>query len=378
MAFIGSTIQVVIAIALVIVLCVIAFLVFNAEMLRAIKEAGTVRRQVQVFTGVKDLAVANNEAYNTIDPTNPMYRNIESSVNQKSGAEYTYNFWLFLNPEKSPVSDSPTFSDRKENIPDVGFTQYNSKVQLQNKPFVLLLRGDKKVVPYKSICSSSNSANSDRLKMDVLVKQPMIKLEHGWDALTVELNTQDRPDAVKEKSRNTCNSSETDWNTLNSYRVGVENVKQKLSGKWNMITVVIQDTFPTDPLPIRNKVRVRVYVNGMLEIDRYLDGKLADTSSKATLLRPNSGDLHVAPKIVMNDSAGTYLSSTLTSSQTNAVMMADLSYFNYAIDTTQIKSLFDAGFSKQYAPSMTINPAAASALTGEKADTTADRILRQL
>lgn len=381
MALIGSTIQIVIAVALVIVLCAIAFVVFNAEMLRAIKESGRVKRELPIFVGVKDLAVSKNEAYNTVDPLHPMYRNIESSVNQKAGAEYTYNFWLYMDSSKLPPVSSSS-SARSHNATDVGLTQKDTNRPLSNKPLVLLLRGDKNAVAFKNICNEPNSTASN-LKVDVLVKQPMIKLEQNYDVMTIELNTQNKPDPVKEKSRNTCKSTESDWGVLNSYRIGVKNVKDKLAGsKWNMVTLVVQDTFPSDPLPMRNKVRVRLFVNGTMEIDTYVDGKLADTSSDATLLRPNNGSLYVAPIITakLNPADGnkTSLSAELGTSNESTIMMADLTYFNYAIDVVQLKGLFDAGFNKRYAPSMTVNTTNISPLSRDKADITADRNLTVL
>jgi hypothetical protein len=378
MAFIGSTIQVVIAIALVIILCVVAFSVYNAEMIKAIRESGKVKREVVIFSGVKDLRTSNNEEYTTIDPADPMYRNIESSVNQKAGAEYTYNFWLYMNNSKLSGNFSTV---RDENVTDVGLTKNNTNTEFATKPFVLLLRGDKRAVPYKNMCSTKGS---DKMKVDVLVKQPMIKLEQGYNVLTIELNTQDKPDAVQEKSRNTCSSSETDWLELNKYRIGVQNIKSKLTNKWNMLTLVVQDTFPGDPLPMRNKVRVRLYVNGTVELDRYLDGKLAETSSKATLLRPNNGSLYVAPTISM-DFAGTSKNLTINPSDstggfnTNAILMADLTYYNYAVDVVKVKSMFEAGFNKKYAPSMTRNATTLNTpLNAENADETNDPLLKPL
>ena len=351
MAFVGSTVQVIIAIALVIILCVIAFSVYNTEMIKAIKESGQVRRQVVIFSGIKDLKTSNNEEYTTIDPTDAMYRNIDSSVNQKAGAEYTYNFWLYMNPNISSGSYSTI---RDQNLTDVGLTKSMSNLAFDNtKPFVLFVRGENNAVAYKNTCGN--------MKMDVLVKQPLIKFEQNYNVMTIELNTQDKPDAMQEKARNTCNSSESSWLELNKYRIGVQNVKQQLAGKWNMITLVVQDTYPGDPLPMRNKVRIRLYINGTMELDRYLDGKLSEISSKATLLRPNNGSLFVAPTIKANisgdNTSGTLTSLTVdpTTLNTNQLLMADLSYYNYAIDGSVIKSLFGAGFSKKYAPSMTRN-----------------------
>jgi hypothetical protein len=43
------------------------------------------------------------------------------------------------------------------------------------------------------------------------------------------------------------------------------------------------------------------------------------------------------------------LSKKLDNSHTNKLMMADLTYFNYAVDDVHIKSLFNAKFAKKYA-----------------------------
>lgn len=354
MAFLGGTIQVIIAIALVLILCVVAFMIYNSEMIRAIQESRKVRKEVKVFTGIKDLSVSKDEVYNTIDPSHPMYRNIESSINQKAGAEYTYNFWLYVGNNISQVFGTTV---KKDSATDIGLTKSGDKRKLAletaNQPIVLLLRGNKTAVPFKGVCYNNSDISS--LKMDVLVKQPLIKLEHGGDVLSIELNTQDKPEGVKEKSRNTCSDTDTNWELMNSYRLAVKGFtsREGLRDKWNMITLVVQDTFPSDPLPLRNKIRTRLYVNGVMELDRYVDGKLADTSSKATLLKNNQGNLYFAPVIKMTKT-GASLSKEVGGSNPRQLMMADLTYFNYALDDATIKASFADGFTKSYAASMEI------------------------
>lgn len=346
----GGIIQTVIAIALVILLCVIAFLVYNAEMLSTLRESTKIRRATPIFEGVKDLQVSKNDEYNTVDPTHPLYRRIDNSLNQKAGAEYTYNFWLFV----ASGQNWGTASTNMVYNTDTGLTKRSTqKVQNDEKPLVLFLRGSKIAVPYKSICKN-------RYKIDVMLKQPLVKLERNGDVMVIELNTQNHPDAIKEKSRDTCSENSINWESVNSYRLAIKgftSTNSDMAGKWNMVTLIVQDTFPSDPLPLRNKVRVRLYVNSVMEMDRYVDGKLADITGTSSTIRMNSANLHVAPIITLHDGT-TQLSHEITgASNTNKVMLADLTYFNYAIDDVERRELFKKGFKEEYATSVEVNPA---------------------
>lgn len=352
-----STIQIVIAIALAIILFVIAFSVYNMETVRAIQESGKIKKRTDIFKGVKDLSQNKDEIYNTIDPTHPTYRDLGDSINQKAGAEYTYNFWMYL---QKPSTGSNIFGTDYTGVfyTDNGFTQKErdslKKDVSLNKPLILFLRGNKNTYVYKNLCSGQD--NNTEYKADVLVKNPMIKLEKGGDVLSVELNTVSTPDAVQERSRDTCGESlRKDWEAANKHKIAVKGLteREELQDKWFMVSLVVQDTFPSDPIPLRNKVRVRLYVNGVLELDKYLDGKLSETSSTATVLKQNNGNFYLAPVVRVGTSdASVVLNST---DDVGKVRMADLSFFNYALDNTELSDLFSAGFSKIIAQGVTDN-----------------------
>lgn len=351
---VSSGVQVIAAIALSIVLFVIAFSIYNMETVRAIQEAGKIKRQTVVFKGVKDIAINKDESYNTLDPSHPTFRNLGMSVNQKGGAEYTYNFWMYVSSEAFPENPSrPNTTNTDHGLTRRSNDNYPILTNPNTQPLVLLLRGSKKAYPYKNLCSSSTDTE---MKVDVLVKNPLIKLENNGDVLTVEINTQQSPDGVKEKSRDTCDERNTDWEYMNSYRVSLKGFAEKdeLKDKWYMVTVVVQDTYPTDPLPLRNKVRTRIYINGVLELDKYLDGKLGETSGSASILKNNYGNLHVVPDIKYGNTSVT-ANGALNSAYAGQIRMADLSYFNYAMDIAEITDLFSSGFTKSMAPSVSSN-----------------------
>lgn len=322
------------------------------ETVRAIQESGKIKKRTDIFKGVKDLAQSKDEAYHTLDPTHPTFRDLGDSINQRAGAEYSYNFWMFLKSPNNNVVFGSTYEGPFET--DNGLTAGTKVTALPtNKPLVLLLRGDKKTYVYKNLCSTQETP---KFKEDVLVKNPMIKLENGGDIMSVEINTVSAPDGVQERARDTCGElASTEWDSVNKHRVAVKGFldREELRDKWFMVTLVVQDTFPTDPLPLRNKVRVRLYVNGVMEIDKYLDGKLSETSTASTVLKQNNGNLFVAPVIKSQQFEVSY--SLDSSSDSGKVRMADLAFFNYALDVNDLSDLFSSGFTKQVAAGMTNN-----------------------
>jgi hypothetical protein len=326
MAMFGPAMQILVAILLVILLFVIGFFIYNMELAKSIRDAGKLKKETVIFNGIKDLKIANNETYNTVNKNDMTYRDISPSVNQGSGAEFSYNFWLYLD---SSAFDVPV----QDNIvrPDSG---------LAKDDLILLVHGDKTPYTYKNLC------NTD--KKDIMVKCPLIKIQRGGDVLAVEFNTMSSPDAVHEQSRNTCTETSTDWSMVNSYKIALSGLRNKepanYNKKWFMVTVIIQDTSPTDPLPLRNKVRCRILVNGVTELDRFVDGGL--NAHAPSLLRQNLGFLHVAPVVTFGSAA---TDKTLTVPSARQVYMADLSYFNYALNVDEVKSMYKSGYNKQYA-----------------------------
>ncbi len=284
------------------------------------------RRVSPIFTGVMDFKGVNLE-FDTLDIASPHYRNLTPSVNQSGGAEFSYNCWMYIAGDAM----GQRASNASTKLVDTGLNPDSSKDSM-----ILFMRGDSRVFQYKNICGS--------IKKDVMIKCPAVKLMNGGDVLAVEFNTMQGPDAVREQARNTCTEISTDWNVMNSHRIGVKgmSLRDNLKGKWFMVTVVIQDTTPTDPIPIRNKVRTRIYINGILELDRYADGKLGLPSS---LLRQNTGNFFVHPK---NADTVDGTDRNMDPAKARQVMIADLTYYNYAMTSDEIQSKLSAGFTKQF------------------------------
>jgi hypothetical protein len=167
----------------------------------------------------------------------------------------------------------------------------------------------------------------------------------------------------------------TDWTTVNQFKVGLLNINNNvaIAGKWFMVTIVLEDTLPSDPLPLRNKIRCRIYLNGVIELDKYVIGKLSDPANKsASPLRINQGNIYLNPTLYSNVGynpfktsgaavAGSKVDTTpnpvttpvaVTQTKTigqNKFLMADLQYFNYPLQVSDAVGLFNNKFNKNLA-----------------------------
>jgi hypothetical protein len=340
----GTALQIVAAAAVVVLLFVAVFMVYNAEAIKAIGARTSPRQRVDIFRGVKDLRHNKNETYNTTDPTNATFKDLALSINQSGGAEFAYSFWLYKPAKLGSTEYKQPAADRPADALDI-------------HDVVLLLRGSMRKQRFKNVCGEMPSTANN-----VLLKCPLIKLQASedgeMDVLAVELNTQENPDGVHEASRDLCNRHErSTWTKMNGHKLAIAGLAgNNFTQKWFMVTLVVRDTNPADRLPLRNKLQVAIYINGVLELERYVDNKIGQiTTASASTLRQNFGPLHVAPLSLTgaNDSVA----------GAGALLMADLTYFNYAPPAQEVAALFAGGFHKAVAPSISDNSAARDDLT---------------
>jgi hypothetical protein len=305
------------------------------ETVKAITDSGKLKKVVPIITGMMDL-YSQSASFNTVNIKDPTYRDISPSVNQPSGAEFSYNFWLY--------KDKDLFQDVASNGQPM-----STDSGLTADQYILFVHGDKTATEYKNLCDTN--------KKDIMVKCPLVKLEQDGDVLSVELNTLKSYDGVHEQSRNTCDEDSREWNFMNSHKLAIftnANNSTNFNKKWFMVTLIINDTTPEEPIPLRNKVRVRIYINGILELDRYVDDSLGFSNASQSSLRRNTGNLHISPKVTIpgtSTSTGTKSSTISTDAAAqNKLLMADLTYYNYAITEADIKDRLAKGFNKGWAP----------------------------
>lgn len=348
MAFTSSFLQVFLAIILVIGFLLIGFAIYNFEMLKSISRSKSVQITTPIVKGIIDFNTSGTYKYNTLDSSNPLdttYRNLGNATNQAGGAEFTYNFWLYIDSSKNA-----RIFNKEDATPEKSDGVYKTDFGLSTDQFILFMRGIPTAYTYTNLCNGP--------KQDVKVKCPLVKLENAGDVLTVEFNTSANPDAVVENTRDTCNDTSTDWNYMNSFKIGVKNLKATYPKQWFMVTIMIMDTYPSDPLPIRNKARCQIYINGAVQLDTYVDGKIKPNNTKQSILLQNQGNLYIGPSIeftrpgLVPESRRTIQPGTTTGliDKAKSLCMADLTFMNFIPTSVQISTMYTKGFTKAYAP----------------------------
>ena len=342
------TVQILVAIFLILAFLIIGFAVYNMETIKALQYTGRTRKITNIFDGIKDLKDSNNEIYNTLDKSNTNYIEITPSVNQYGGTEYSYNFWLYIDNTNNKLFTA--VDETKEwTKPDAGLLDESKTkpVDSNDLPVVLFLRGNPKPYIYKNLCYTDKKPE---LKTDILVKSPLVKLERGGDVLSVEINTVSSPDSVKEQSRNTCiDKADVTWKYMNSYKIALQGLssRRSLQAKWFMVSIVLKDTYPTDPYPVRNKIRAQIYINGEMELDKYIN---SGKSNPANPIKSNEGNFYIAPSIKYTKPDGSLIQLTRNNINSDkTLMMCDMKYANYALTPGEIKSFYEKGITKSYA-----------------------------
>lgn len=314
-------IQIIIAIIIIVLMGVLAYGMYNKnarEILLDIITPTTIKKKTQIIDGVYEYKVGNKISFNTRDKSKGTYVDLSPSINQKGGSVYSYNFWLYFPESVKEVSD--------------------------NKTLVLFNKGSNELVKYNSDfrCDTNNSDNGW-----FLVKNPLVRLDFNAskqiNAIIVEFNSIQHPD-VFHSGANTGDKNCTGTNmvTKDNNLIGIKDLanRQDLRKQWNMITVVVSETSPEDDVFVSsNQAVVKLYLNGYAYLNK--DGELAD---KSTAMKTNNSDLHIGTD-KKNDSNNVLLSG----GEPTKVGISDLTYFNYALEDTEIINLFKGGCNKSTA-----------------------------
>jgi hypothetical protein len=293
---IGNTIlQVIMAIIVILLLAFVSYSIYNSEIranLYNLSIQNVTKKQVPIFKGIYSYNQPSRLSYNTNNSKYGDYIALDPSINQTGGAEYSYNFWLFKN------ADSPTTP--------------------------LFIRGSSHKVRYNS---SKYHPESESVSGWYLVKNPLITLVKGIGnhGIVVELNSISDIDGYKENKGKYNSNPGNDLLEYDSF-LGVKNMNEYYNDKWTMITVVIQETNPSNDIIFRNKASVKIYVNGFLHMSKTIG------SESSTAMRHNQGKLHINPGA--------------DPSLNNNSMIADLLYSNYVLTPDEIVALYKKDFTK--------------------------------
>ena len=160
----NTIIQILLAIFVILILGFIAYSVYDRDYINSVRLYNTNKAETKIFTGVYPFCDNKAIRLETMNRDDPYFVDINPSVNQSGGAEYSYNFWLYFN-----IKDN----NRIVNKNNTG-TVIPSGREI-NEYIVLFYKGVKQLIPYKQNNYSCDTVSKDNVNMSTkykLVKNP--------------------------------------------------------------------------------------------------------------------------------------------------------------------------------------------------------------
>ena len=328
-----TVIQIILAILLLIIMAILSYSLFNKDVhtiLNKLRNPKQIKKKELILDGTFTFS-DNFAEFDTKDKYKNNYKEISPSINQNSGIEYAYNFWIFLDDYEGSGNNN-----EKNTVP-------------------LFIKGSKKPISYTTTwkCNDINDtpSTSSTYVGDVvdndsgkgfLVKNPLarVNLKKGKiDAIVFEFNSISFPDIIHEdpETKNCSAESRTDRdkNLFGIYDLSerddlYSSSDENIKGKWSMITLVVNETDNEKNILFRNKAKVKLYLNGY----EYLE-KSGDIYDSTTAFRHNISNLYINP-LKYNGADPD-------------IIIADLAYFNYSLSDNEIVTLYNSGFNNNQA-----------------------------
>jgi hypothetical protein len=351
-------------------MALLAYSIYDREYLKSISILNTNKKETTIFKGVFPFS-KEEVMIETLNRNDPYYVDLNPSVNQNGGAEYSYNFWVYFN-----------IKDKTNNLildnPD-------------KKYIVLFYKGARQLIPYiqyNYACDTFDRISKMQSQPYILVKNPLVKISNDGKQIIVEYNNLNTPDTFNSSASPIVCSTLQDIYGNNSSG-NPENVKNKLGVKqidtdkynktYNMVTIVMQETPSNEDVLFQNRTNCKVYFNGSLISDRstYNNDLLntLSTDSLSTAMKSNMGNLYINPYKTFYDSGtidksppDTYHTQTGHNNTTvNEITetdgitkdvplkMANLTYYNYALSVDEIYKLYNKGYSNDLADILSRN-----------------------
>jgi hypothetical protein len=322
-------IQVLASLVLLILLGYFAYYVYLIEFEQMLKTQSTIKKEIKILDGIYDFKSGQNK-YETNNEAESSYLDINPSINQEGGAEYSYNFWLYV--------DKKTLN-----------TSYGTESNELRKDIILFLKGEKKLYYSESNKNCSNRLPTNTENYNIMIKNPLVRLSPDGEEIVVEYNNIYNPDSYQNRSNYLVKCNEIDassWMDKNKNLIGIYNMK--FDQRWCMITIVMKEISDTANILMKNRASCRMYINGLNVLNRKLETYYNGTSYSATF-KNNKSPLYVNPNFgeFKTTFQNIYANNKITTKE--VIQMADLKYYNYALTEQEIAQLYSNGFSKKEA-----------------------------
>lgn len=349
---ISIIIQIILSVFLILIMALISYSIYNNEYIKSIRFTNSNRKQTSVFTGILDYSKSEEISLETFNKKAPAYIDINPSINQNGGAEYSYNFWVCFN--KNPSTSTLTQY--------TGTPTGQQAVLLPYTYMILFYKGEKNTLPYTSFgyeCEKTTLISD--LDNRILIKNPLVKIRNDGQEIIVEYNNINYPDTFNNSSTTIdCSiSSIVDVVKLASNRsknkFGIKDIQYNEYGQvFNMVTILFQENQKGSDSINVNNTNCKIYLNGALVADRLANvNGFEDTivnNFNSRVMKSNLSKFYINPYSLnlaktnqLNLRPNSFIAPDGITS-VSPLLVSDLSYFNYALDDYEISNLYRLGF----------------------------------
>ena len=310
--------QVIISLIILLLMGYLAYNIYLIELQHMFKGNNDIRKETAIFTGIFDFGTNIEKKYNTVNKASENYKDISPSINQEGGAEYSYNFWLYIDQERI---DKFTY-DSQDNKKDI----------------VLFYKGEKHFYHNNDNnfnCSGlGTTSTGTQIWPTLITKNPLVRINHNGTKMAIDYNNILNPDSYQYRSSyEDCRSIESvdKWENKNKNMLGVYDIK--FNNKWFMVSIVMKE------ISDNNNIETKYGSKGDIYSATY---------------KNNRSPLYVNPRFLE-----THIKSSLNpyfnfnygiidgDDNANILKMCDLSYFNYAINGDIINQIYNKGLNRE-------------------------------
>jgi hypothetical protein len=322
----NALIQVIISLIILLLMGYIGYNIYLIELQNMFQGENDIRKEITILNGTYDFSNSESK-FNTTDKSEINFKDIRPSTKQDGGAEYSYNFWLYIDQDKLRE-----------------ISQYDKK------DIILFLKGEKNL--YYNTKTNHNCGNINTPKNPVIItKNPLVRLSGDGRKIVIEYNNIYTSDSYQNNSKynesdDACkNIPISDWNKRNKNMLGIYDIE--FNNKWFMVTVVMKEVADSNNVLSYNRASCKMYINGVKLLDKKVETKYITNVHSATL-KNNSSPFYINPVLpdtIVKSTKNPYNRVT----QGNVLKMSDIKYFNYAINEEIITSLYNRGFNSEVA-----------------------------
>jgi hypothetical protein len=333
-------IQVIIALIVLLLMGYLAYNIYLIELQHMFKGNNDIRKETVIKPGIFDFGKNVENRFNTVNKASESYIDISPSINQEGGAEYSYNFWLYIDQERIT----------KLKVDNAG----------NKKDIVLFYKGEKNFYHNKNNnfnCSGLTVKNDGtQIWPTLITKNPLVRINHDGTKMAIDYNNILNPDSYQHRSSyDSCGNGTPDgnWEDKNKNMLGVYDIK--FNNKWFMVTIIMKEVADNNNILTQNRAMCKIYINGMIVYDNKVETKYGSKGDiYSATYKNNRSPFYINPTFStnINPKLNPYFQlneGTIDDGddKTNIIKIADLTYYNYAINIDIINQLYSKGLNKE-------------------------------